>query len=627
MVNPSIQPVAGSESGFPDDACELFRAIADAGEEAIPKPAAVPVTRTGRALLIEANPFFRETIKEALVEHGYTVIAVSDCQEALRELMIGDFTLVLYDPTVPGMRGDMFYSAAERIDPEVCEHFVFMCGSRVDANTQEFIRSINGLMVRKPFEVDDLLAALVRIGPHDASQSARRTGRMNPALAGVFRPEEDQPVENLPAENAAGILVRPQADLSDDGFAASFEESDAAREIQPDLETAATLQRGRLLLLEAEPSQRENLAGCLVRNGYTVVAVRDAAEALRELLSGDFALVLYDPRMAGMSAAKFFHSLKRIEPDLCERFLFMIDEGLSRSTNHFIRKVDGFVLRKPFEPMDLLDALFSAETRGSFQDTIGRASADPILSQLSPHLEDFPEEENHAPQPSGVVEKEPANGQAVVAPLLFRRIEAQEESEAPAGAGGFMRALALAALILIVAMVTGLWTRHADARDRFEAASARRSALVTEWTAISRNLEEAISLRANLDLPEMLWKRISAFQTQERWTPVLSSLIPNDSMIEPLEIEARGETENSGAWEVRIHGLAGGPSPKETVDRFRMELEKALRRKANGRTVSTRFEQIGNKDAKPPAGERHRFTLIATLGLPESSVAAAKEER
>lgn len=588
----------------------------------------------GRVLLLEPNVFFRESISDALVTQGYTVVAARDCQEGLREVMTGDFALVLYDPTMPGMRGDMFYSSVERIDMELCERFVFMCSSRIDENTREFIASINGLVVQKPFDAHVMLLSLDLAELRRNSQSLFTPAPTESVLEGAFLPEEEsKPAgpflveETALAGMTAGNLLHPHAAPVDDDSAMSLEELDATNEFFPDSGKAAALKRGRVLLVEPDPFYRVSIADCLAENGYTVVAVRDTGEAIREMLTGDFALLLYDPRMAGMSPAKFYHSIKRIEPELCERFLFMLDARSDVSTNRFIRKTDGFVLRKPFDPMDLLDALFSAEAGGKFGRIVRRASLDPILSQISPLDYDLPGDEQPAPQPFAVVEKAPSPPAPVAAKPLTETLPfiALPESEPHRFASGFQRALALAALILVLGLVAGLWSRYADARARFETTSAKRLALTTEWTEMSRSLEEAKSLLSNLDHAET---QISAFRTKERWTPVLDSIIPNaDAMIEILEVEARGETENSGAWEVRVHGLAGGSVPRATADRFRQTVERNLRIKANGRAVSTRFEPLASKNGKGPEQEQSEFIMLATLSPMEPIVAAAREVR
>lgn len=110
----------------------------------------------GRALLLEDDPSFREIIADCLTEAGFCVVAVQNGREGVQEVLGGDFALVLCDLSMPTMPGDMFYRAVERIRPRLCECFIFMTGYRSDASKSEFIKSINGYVLAKPFSLKDL---------------------------------------------------------------------------------------------------------------------------------------------------------------------------------------------------------------------------------------------------------------------------------------------------------------------------------------------------------------------------------------------------------------------------------------------------------------------------------------
>ena len=58
------------------------------------------------------------------------------------------------EPTLPG---DMFYRAVERMRPHLCDRFVFMTGHRGNQRINDFIDSVCGTVLTKPFRVLDLL--------------------------------------------------------------------------------------------------------------------------------------------------------------------------------------------------------------------------------------------------------------------------------------------------------------------------------------------------------------------------------------------------------------------------------------------------------------------------------------
>ena len=76
--------------------------------------------------------------------------------EGVREVLAGDFALVLCDLMMPALSGDVFYRAVERIRPDLCERFVFMTGHRSDAKTDGFLEKVNCLVLRKPFPLQHL---------------------------------------------------------------------------------------------------------------------------------------------------------------------------------------------------------------------------------------------------------------------------------------------------------------------------------------------------------------------------------------------------------------------------------------------------------------------------------------
>jgi CheY-like chemotaxis protein len=110
-----------------------------------------------KVLLLEDDPAFKEIIAEFLSEQGYDVKAVENGVEGVHEVLASDFEIILCDMLMPTLPGDMFYRAVERMRPHLCERFVFMTGYRGNQRVNEFIDTVNGTILTKPFHVDDLL--------------------------------------------------------------------------------------------------------------------------------------------------------------------------------------------------------------------------------------------------------------------------------------------------------------------------------------------------------------------------------------------------------------------------------------------------------------------------------------
>ena len=128
-----------------------------------PVAEAVPAAGKGRVLLLEDDPAISEIVRDCLIEQGYAVVAVQNGEDGVREVLAGEFTMVFCDFMMPGLRGDAVFRAVEKICPELCQGFVFMTGHQDDEGKQNFIKSVNALVLWKPFPQQNLLNAIALI--------------------------------------------------------------------------------------------------------------------------------------------------------------------------------------------------------------------------------------------------------------------------------------------------------------------------------------------------------------------------------------------------------------------------------------------------------------------------------
>ena len=92
-----------------------------------------------------------------LTDNGYKVDSVVNGVEGLRLVMAQDYDVIVCDIMMPKLAGDMFYMAIERTKPHLCKRFIFISGYKGEANIDNFIRKINGILLWKPFRMSDLL--------------------------------------------------------------------------------------------------------------------------------------------------------------------------------------------------------------------------------------------------------------------------------------------------------------------------------------------------------------------------------------------------------------------------------------------------------------------------------------
>ena len=116
-----------------------------------------------KVLLLEDDPAFKEIMTDFLKESGFEVVAVMNGVEGVHKVLASDFEVILCDMMMPTLPGDMFFRAVERMRPHLCDRFIFMTGHRGNTKVNDFISSVNGTILTKPFHVDDLLEMIAFI--------------------------------------------------------------------------------------------------------------------------------------------------------------------------------------------------------------------------------------------------------------------------------------------------------------------------------------------------------------------------------------------------------------------------------------------------------------------------------
>jgi len=127
--------------------------------------------QTRRILVVEDDKMLRKMIERFLAVNYYRVVAVSNGIDGLRAVLKEDFDFIICDMVMPKMSGDMFYLSLKKIKPRLCSRLIFITGHAGDPKIDDFIKSVNGIVLLKPFEMEDMLEAvtLVQVStPHRA---------------------------------------------------------------------------------------------------------------------------------------------------------------------------------------------------------------------------------------------------------------------------------------------------------------------------------------------------------------------------------------------------------------------------------------------------------------------------
>jgi DNA-binding response OmpR family regulator len=107
-----------------------------------------------KILVVEDDRDFSEVLKDYLESVPYNVVTAENGVEGLREVMAGDFDLIVCDMMMPKLSGEMFYRAVSRVKPALCERFIFITGFRSNPGIDKFIREIKGTILPKPFHME-----------------------------------------------------------------------------------------------------------------------------------------------------------------------------------------------------------------------------------------------------------------------------------------------------------------------------------------------------------------------------------------------------------------------------------------------------------------------------------------
>ena len=105
----------------------------------------------------------------------------------------------------------------------------------------------------------------------------------------------------------------------------------------------------RILVLDDEPSIRVFLERAILALGFQPVVVATGTEAIEHAGHGDYAVLLCDHQMAGMSGIEVIDAISRRHPRLAERAILMSGDVLNPELERFAADRGIGLLAKPFD--------------------------------------------------------------------------------------------------------------------------------------------------------------------------------------------------------------------------------------------------------------------------------------
>jgi len=126
-----------------------------------------------RILLVEDDAELAAMLKEFLEAYCCAVSTVANGVDALKAVTERVYELIICDVIMPKMAGDAFYYAVQRVKPALCERFIFITAHGETQRVQEFLNHVSGMVLLKPFHVEDLLQTILLLF-RDLEDTTRR---------------------------------------------------------------------------------------------------------------------------------------------------------------------------------------------------------------------------------------------------------------------------------------------------------------------------------------------------------------------------------------------------------------------------------------------------------------------
>lgn len=108
-----------------------------------------------------------------------------------------------------------------------------------------------------------------------------------------------------------------------------------------------------VLIADDEEALRDVLTAFLSRLGYRTKAVVNGREALEEVRSGDFDLIISDYSMPLLNGLQLYDRMCEETPAFADRFILITGTSFTSEVTRFIEEHNAHFLEKPFRLPDL----------------------------------------------------------------------------------------------------------------------------------------------------------------------------------------------------------------------------------------------------------------------------------
>jgi PAS domain S-box-containing protein len=156
-------------------------------------PEAAPGPRR-HVLIVDDERSIARALRRILAGHDVTL--AEDGQTALTLIETQpDFDVVLCDLMMPGLSGAQVYESACRKKPELVSRFIFMTGGAVTQASKEFLKSVEGSVLQKPFDPPAVVEAVEQVARKAEAREGSDKGRVGSKLSSVAESQSERKTE------------------------------------------------------------------------------------------------------------------------------------------------------------------------------------------------------------------------------------------------------------------------------------------------------------------------------------------------------------------------------------------------------------------------------------------------
>jgi DNA-binding response OmpR family regulator len=116
-----------------------------------------------RVLAVDDDETILDLLAQTLETQRYDVDVARTCEDALPQVLFRDYSVILIDLILPDTNGLSLYRQITRRRPSLRSRVIFVTGALDTGEAVRFVRLVNAPILRKPFDLGDLIATVRRL--------------------------------------------------------------------------------------------------------------------------------------------------------------------------------------------------------------------------------------------------------------------------------------------------------------------------------------------------------------------------------------------------------------------------------------------------------------------------------